>query len=304
MAPDLPAGSRIRRNETVSTIKNFLSPSGIRGKAPVPCGRFIISDYRFSGVKGGFRRAGTGPGITEQNRMYLMKRRMVIAITLCLLVLAIVGTCAAAAQQKLPPPYRVVQYNVTYHNEAVGRMSINTNDWMYILNAHGLEPGGEYFFSCRGRFPYLANGTANGDGDLHMKGVWDPHEVNVADPYSTLAFILSDRPLLGGERYTYIDAEYCNPMWLYTKLWGRLYYWLYNEKAGIADQQVTIWLYEDKTGGYTKYFGTATTDSNGEFLLTKSFAAPKYQPLVRFDGNDDWRHTSNTAEYLPVCPIT
>jgi hypothetical protein len=235
--------------------------------------------------------------------MYFMKRRMVITITLCLLVLATIGT-GAAALQKLPPPYRVVQFNVTYHNEAIGRLSVNTNQLTYVLNAHGLEPGAEYYFSCRGKFPYLANGTANGDGDLHLKGPWDLQEVNVADPYAVPAFVLSDRPLLGSARYTYIDAEYCNPVWLYTKLWGRLYYWNYGEKAGIADQQVTIWLYEDKTGSYTNYFGTATTDSNGEFLLTKAFAAPKYEPLVNYDGTDDWRYTSNTADYLPVCPIT
>jgi len=233
-----------------------------------------------------------------------MKRMTFIAITICLLLITIAGTGAAAVQLKLPPPYRVVQFDVTHNDEVIGKLSVNTNEWTYTLNAHGLEPGTEYYFYYRGKFPQIAIGAANADGDLHLQGAWDPQMVNVADPSLIPKFILRDMPLMGSERYTYIDAEYCNPMWLYTKLWGKLYYWLYNEKVGIADQQVTIYLYEDKTGGYTKYFGTATTDSNGEFSLAKTFSAPKYQPLVRFAGDDDWRSTSNTAEYLPVCPIS
>ena len=83
-----------------------------------------------------------------------MRRTMVmILMAICLLVLATAGTGAAAAPQKLPPPFRVVQYDVTYHDDVVGKLSVNTNEWTYVLNAHGLEPDTEYYFYCLGRFP-------------------------------------------------------------------------------------------------------------------------------------------------------
>jgi hypothetical protein len=239
-----------------------------------------------------------------KNRRYLMRRMMVIGITICLVLLATVGTGAAAAQQKLAPPFRVVQYDVTYHNEVVGKLIVNTNDWTYVMNAHGLDPDTEYFFYCLGRYPPIANATSNEGGDLHMAGTWDPETANVADSSLTQKFIVSDAPLMGSVWYSHIDAYSCNPLYLWFTVWGQLYYLSDDdEKIGIPDQTLAIYVHDKETGQYTKLYGIVTTDENGEFSLTKAFSSPKYDPMVSYSGNADRSYSFTYATYVPQCPV-
>jgi len=232
-----------------------------------------------------------------------MKRMMIIVITLCLVVLATVGTGAAAAQQKLPPPFRVVQYDVTYHDEVVGKLSVNTNEWTYVLNAHGLEPDTEYYFYCLGRYPQIAIGTANGDGDLHLMGAWDPEKVNIGGPSPAPRFVLFDMPIMGNMEYSHLDAHSCHPFFLWFTVWGRLYYLSGDEKIGIPGQTLVINLYDKETGSFTREYGLATTDENGRFILQKAFTSTRYDPMVWFRGNSDWSYALTYAPYTLECPV-
>jgi hypothetical protein len=239
----------------------------------------------------------------EQNRRYFMKRMTFSAITVCLLLITTAGGGVLAAPQKLPPPYRVMQYDVTYKDEVVGKLSVNTNEWTYGLNAYGLEPDTNYYFYYQGWFPQIAIKTTNAAGNLHLQGAWDPQMVNVADLSLAPKFILRDMPLMGNTWYTYIDAKCCNPLYLWLTVWGQLYYLSEDEKIGIPDQTITIYAYDKDTGSYSKVFGTVTTDSNGEFSVTKAFSAPKYGPMVSFTGNTERSYSFTYADLEPFCPI-
>jgi len=131
-----------------------------------------------------------------------MKRMMVIAITFCLVVLATGGAGVLAAEQKLPPQYRVVQFDVTWNNEVVGRLSVNTNEWTYVLNAHGLQPGTKYSFYRAGKFSAISSATTNENGDLHVGGAWDKQAVSIitTDDTTGPTFFLATGPSSGGIR--------------------------------------------------------------------------------------------------------
>jgi hypothetical protein len=260
----------------------------------VPCGRLIIAGYRFPGAQRGFRYAGTG--LKEQ--VTDMKRMMAIVIMLSLVLLATVAG-AAAAPMKLAPPFRVVQFDVTYFNEVIGKLSVHTNDWKYVLNAHGLEPGEEYYFYCLGKFPQISNGTANENGDLHLKGAWR-EDVDIV--MQTPAFAITDRPLLGITTPSYITANSCIPFLFRLKVWGTLYYKTESGNIGIPGQQITVYLYDKSTGEYTKVWGTATTDSNGKFSITQG-STTTHTPWVMFDGTAEWRGIGGPAVTLSGCPV-
>jgi hypothetical protein len=212
-----------------------------------------------------------------QNRRYRMKRMMVLVITLCLVVLATTAG-AAAAPQKLPPPYRVVQFDVTYHDEVVGRLIVNTNEMTYVMNAHGLEPGREYYFYCRGQFPQIARGPANEDGDLHLKAAWR-EDIDIV--LQTPAFIITDSPLFGG--------SYC----LTPKLTGTCYAGLFRiiiwgtlttyDGTPLPDQMLWFKWYEKKTDNWW-VFEETFTDADGAYKLT-SFPT-FYAPMVFYPGGE------------------
>ena len=227
-----------------------------------------------------------------------MKRMMAIVISLSLVLLALVAG-AAAAPVKLAPPFRVVQFDVTSFDEVVGKLSVNTNQWTYVMNAHGLEPGKEYYFSCLGKFPYLANGTANENGDLHLAGAWR-EDVDVV--MQTPEFVVRDRPLVGLVTPTYITANSCTPFLFTLRVWGTLYYTTGSGNIGIPGQQITVYLYDRSTGSYTKVWGTATTNSEGKFSITKA-STTTHTPWVMFDGTDEWRGIGGPAVTLSGCPV-
>ncbi len=148
-----------------------------------------------------------------------MKRTMVMLITLCLVVLAVIGPGAAASPGKLPPPYRVVQFNVTQNGDVVGLLTINTNQWRYVLNADGLQPATGYYFYCPGRFPYIGYKNTTKDGSLHLQGAWDPQ---IADITLDPEFILTTRPLVGsGCVQPQLESQYLDAFF-WAKIWGSL----------------------------------------------------------------------------------
>lgn len=61
-----------------------------------------------------------------------MKRMTLIAITLCAVLLATVGAGVIAAKQDIPQADRIAQFDVSYQEAVVGKLSVNANTWMYV----------------------------------------------------------------------------------------------------------------------------------------------------------------------------
>jgi hypothetical protein len=203
---------------------------------------------------------------------------MVILITLCLVSLAAVGPAAAAAPDKLPPPYRTVQFSVNSSGNIVGTLTINTNQWKYVLNAEGLQPGTEYFFSCRGRFPYIGNTSTNKDGALHLQGPWDPQITDITgDP----SFVLTTRPLLGsGCVQPRLASEYLDAFF-WAKIWGSLTTPegspLPGQTLGIEKSSYDYWT---DTYSWSPWRETVT-GADGTFEMNGDIG---YAPKVVYDG--------------------
>ncbi len=125
-----------------------------------------------------------------------MKRMALIAVALCVIVLTTVGAGAVAAKQGQSPPGKVKQFDVTYNDNVVGKLSINTNTWKYVLNARGLPSDTLYYLYLLGMFPYIDQATTNENGDLHMQGVWAP-QLNGVTADTGPSYILSPTLLVG-----------------------------------------------------------------------------------------------------------
>ncbi len=219
---------------------------------------------------------------------YLMKRMMVIAIMVCLLLLAATGA-AAAAGPKLPPSQRVAQFNVTFDNDVVGKLSVNTNAWTYVMNAHGLEPGKMYYFYRLGGFPAIGSGTADPDGNLHLRGSWDPQLV---DPLirSGTAFILSDGPLTGSCLSTRMTSGTFKGI-LRTTVFGTL------STAGgvpLPGQSITI-IWHKRTTDTWYWYADTSTRSDGTFRVTVADPTPmRDNPVAEYYGG--------SYNGIPYCP--
>jgi len=228
-----------------------------------------------------------------------MKRMTFVAITFCLLLLATGGAGVLAAEQKLPPQYRVVQFDVTYNNEVVGRLSVNTNEWTYVLNAHGLQPATKYYFYRAGKFSALGSETTNGNGDLHMGGAWDTQAANIISTEDSPepTFFLAPGPMPGG---------YCKPTRIidstvvialfYTHVEGNLQYEGYGYYGPIwgplPNQPVHIYWW-DKGSQSFELWATPITSSNGHFAVTKAFMKNAWLPQIYFQGG--------THDGYPLC---
>ncbi len=194
-----------------------------------------------------------------------MNRLALILIVVCAVLLGTVGTGAAVAPQKLPPSYRVVQYDVTHIGEIVGTLSVNTNQWTYVLNAHGLEPGEEYYFYSLGNYPQIDNGTANEDGDLHLSGVYPPN-IGVESPELLHTFVLTDTPLSGSGCTDSLLKAYFHTGLLKTTVWGSL-------KNLDGTPLPNQWVYVYRCGStFCDYLfpneGLIPTDAEGNFLVS------------------------------------
>ncbi|WP_440951766.1 carboxypeptidase-like regulatory domain-containing protein [Methanococcoides sp. FTZ1] len=214
----------------------------------------------------------------------------IIAAMLCIFLLATVGVGAAEEQQKLPPRYRVVQFDVTYHDEIVGKLSVNTNQWTYVLNAHGLEPDTEYHFYCRGKFFSINNETANEYGNLHMKGEW-PQEIDVVG--TTPEFAVGERLPLGTWCYTPQFTVKCYVGLLRSTVWGTL-----TDSSGnpLPDQLITVFWYDKKTDTWEAWF-SVTTDTDGAFKVTSSLTPKNGVKAISYEGEYDGTTYCDTWAY-------
>lgn len=169
-------------------------------------------------------------------------------------------------EDDIPPAYRVIQFNVTFLSENVGKMIVNTNQWTFVMNAHGLEPGTLYYFYCLGKYPWLARGTANENGDLLLKGSLDREKVNVMAPNEATMpkFALADHPLEGFNIGAELTAYYWfTPVSL--SVHGELYDPWHDQP--IPNQTIEVLRYSIIKGHYV-HWKYATTDADGRFSVS------------------------------------
>lgn len=241
-----------------------------------------------------------------------MKRMTRLAITLCAVIFATAGAGVGVGQQ-LPPPYRVVQFDVTHQGEVVGKLSVNTNAWTYVLNAHGLEPGTVYYFYSLGTFPYISSEAADENGDLHVQGTWDQPSIDVTSAptsESSPTFVLVPTPIVGGYQFpTDVWGEHsCTtglPLFI-VKVWGTLV--KNGDGTPLPGQEVTVWGYDKKIGEYSINFGTVITDSDGGFMVARAFyTSEREHPFkVTYAGNDTYAPTYELVDFDQSgnCPVT
>jgi hypothetical protein len=206
-----------------------------------------------------------------------MNRMALIVVAFCAVLFTTVGLGAATPEPKMPPSDRVVDFSVTYNDMVVGKLSVNTNQWKYILNAHDLDPGTQYYFYCLGKFPYISKETADEDGNLHMQGAWDPQKIDIVVspeiPLAPLEFVLKKTPIAGYNIGAVLTAHYTfTPVTM--TVWGNLYdQW--NERP-IANQEIEI-LHYSLVKGYYVPWNYVYTDSNGNYKKTDA-ALPRINP--------------------------
>jgi len=206
-----------------------------------------------------------------------MNRRTFITIAFCVGLLATIGGVSAAPQDpKMPPQYRVVPFNVTYHDSDVGKLIINTNQWTWVFNAHGLQPGTQYYLFYQGKIPGIDTAVADEKGDLHMQGAWDPQTNIVDDPefLPPVQFELSDSPRTGYNigasllTYYWFSPVNMNVHGQLTDPW--------NWNAPIVNQTIEIKTWSIIHGHYV-HWASVKTDSEGRFSVTKA-ALPRVNP--------------------------
>jgi hypothetical protein len=200
---------------------------------------------------------------------------MFIATTLCLLLITMAGAGVLAAEQKLPPEYRVVQFDVTYNDEVVGKISVNTNPWTYVLNAHGLQPATEYYLTCS-VVGTLGSATTEESGDLHMKGEWNPSRPDITESPGPTCFVSLGPIATGTIGWADISGK-----WYTTFLWTTVFGTLTDDGDPLPGQKVVISYYDNSEW---HWWGSDTTDSSGKFSVTKAFTRRDYYFKARYDG--------------------
>lgn len=202
-----------------------------------------------------------------------MKRMSLIAVTLCLLLLATVGAGVVVAKQevKAPQDSKVVQFDVTYGGEVVGKLVINTIQQTFVFNGKGLTPGTEYFLIVSMRS--IGSAEATNGGTVHIQGTWLP----LADLTASPTFELSTSLRQGlGCIPTVLTAKFYNTVLLWATVYGKL-----TDGSGnpIANQKIRIATWEGLP------VGTTYTKADGGYSYTKFWWGTGPPPRVVYDGN-------------------
>ncbi len=132
--------------------------------------------------------------------MDTVKRSTLIALTLCVVMLASVRLGIVTAKQATITPQEgnspTYQYNVTLAGKAVGTLKIDTTNPSkptYVFNGKGVTKGTTYhLYYLTSAMPptgsYLGSVVANNGGNVHKEGIWGKLP---ADAKANPLFVLS-----------------------------------------------------------------------------------------------------------------
>ena len=242
-----------------------------------------------------------------------MKRMVLIALVLCLLMLTTVGAGVVVAKQqekvgplpslsspRAPLPLlsflgRGFMFDVTYQGTVVGKIYINTNTWWYFLYAHDLTPGTEYWLTYEGRGSTIASATANANGNLLMQGVLNPApNVNTKSP----TFFLGTGTPPPGSGSLVLDGKECRGAASNTAVFGTLK----SGTTGLSGQKIDLYTVDPVTLEWTSY-GSTTTDSNGKFCNVHGGGHAGYKLAMSYSGQYGYAEDMNieTATTCPIC---
>ncbi len=224
-----------------------------------------------------------------------MKRMTLIAAALCLIMLATVGAGAVAAKQP-PSSDKVKQFDVKFGDTVKGKLTVNLNNWRYILNVRGLSPGTTYWLGSEARSSKIVSVTANPGGEVHMGGVLNPEYVRTAALASfylgtgTLPSTLDEAPGF--------DAKKCVISSGVTEVYGTL---KTADGAPLANEEITIFWY---FGGESDLWKTVTTKEDGSFCA--KFTTDRAYWAEWMDTNQLWPYDVYVSTYdmqvTPTCP--
>ncbi len=211
-----------------------------------------------------------------------MKRIQLIAAALCIIMLTTVGAGVVTAQsEKVTPSYRVAQYDVAYNDKVVGKLILNTNALTYVLHAHGLDAGTKYYLLLLGTSGSIASATANADGDVYMRGSWDPQHAGITQGHPTFALALG--PLFTSEQPQEIVFF---AGWWTTVLTTTVHGFAFtSDGTPIANREVCVFWYHPMTHKQTLW--KTTTKADGTFSITKAFGLSTANPEV-YLSQDAW----------------
>ncbi len=117
-----------------------------------------------------------------------MKRTLTIA-TLCVLLLATIGTTAAVAEQK--------EKSSVYHfdikasdSHGPGKLTINLNKHTFVFTGKGFRPDTRYWLWCEALDHAFGSVVANSAGNVNFQGTW-PQSIPTVPATTAFALIPS-----------------------------------------------------------------------------------------------------------------
>jgi len=185
------------------------------------------------------------------------------------------------------------EFGVTYLGAPAGTISINTQDWSYIVNLSGLAPGTEYWVAGEGLPDIFASGTADANGDLRLQGVLNPAP-NLRGEY--FPFYAGTGPTPPTAGLVTLDGKECSGGITSTDLFGTLT----EDGAPLSGRKVEFYTYDPYTLDINyPSIGSDTTDSDGKFC--KVFFGGHLGENVACEYDGTWDMNMEKATKCPIC---
>jgi hypothetical protein len=185
------------------------------------------------------------------------------------------------------------EFGVTYLGAPAGTISIDTQDWSYIVNLSGLAPDTEYWVAGEGLPDIFTSGTTDTNGDMRLEGVLNPAP-NLRGEFSPFYAGTGPTPPTAG--LVTLDGKECSGGITSTDLFGTLT----EDGAPLSGQKVEFYTYDPYTLEINyPSIGSDTTDSDGKFC--KVFFGGHLGENVACEYDGTWDMNMEKASKCPIC---
>jgi hypothetical protein len=185
------------------------------------------------------------------------------------------------------------EFDVTYLGAPAGTISIDPQDWSYVVNLSGLAPDTEYWLAGEGLPDVFASGVSSAAGDLRLQGILNPAP-NLRLELSPFYAGTGPTPPTAGQ--VTLDGKECSGGITSTDLFGTLTV----DGAPLSGQKVEFYTYDPYTLDINyPSFGSDTTDSNGKFC--KVFFGGHLGENVACEYDGTWDMNMEKATKCPIC---
>ncbi len=230
-----------------------------------------------------------------------------LAVALCLIMIATVGAGVVAAKGEQSPPDKEKQFDVLSNGEAKGTIII-TKTWKYVVNARGLAPDMKYWLKCDGVPGVLATATADAKGGLHVQGEFNQAPSRLIATGATY-FLGTGTPPPEAAPYIYCDAKYCACSLRKYEVYGTVVLCTPNADGGVTktplkDAQVLVSYPTGDCDGCGFLWGMGNTNDKGNFYVTGLKGAAKGPFYVQYYSADEvYFGTDYNVEKTTGCPV-